>query len=308
MHHTYSYFVLPFQLEKEILKHHNVGLFTESYENPVFLRKQVDRKERNLELPGEPQYKSKCDVLPSCQDESVDTSNNADKDMHSPDTKENELQVINDNKGEKIENTSVTANQKIEIVKEVYDFTGMTEEQIDDISDEPVQKRIKVDNENIKDEETGPLTDDLDSNMLENGNDSCLDGETALYNVEEVEDKISTTKEVPCDRDQMIEKHTDRTSTESNTSDVGTDSLDVEEKTARKHKPIGAIIEEYNEEKMYELTDLCCQDCKTVYIDPKEEDLVMYLHAYRYKVGDVAYFVLQGSLSIMLLIFTRFWI
>ena len=45
-----------------------------------------------------------------------------------------------------------------------------------------------------------------------------------------------------------------------------------------------AVIKDYDEEKMFDAIDVDCEECKKDRADPTDEDLIMYLHAYRYKV------------------------
>ena len=50
-------------------------------------------------------------------------------------------------------------------------------------------------------------------------------------------------------------------------------------------QPKVAIVEDYNEEKMYDLIDVGCDNCSVSYKDPTDAELLMFLHAYRYKVS-----------------------
>ena len=263
--------MFSFQLEKEILKHHNVGMFFESYENPVFLRKQADAKERNIKTGKELQDKSKCSAL---ENDSVDTSISADKDM----PVEGNSVAVNDLTHEKMENTSMNSSENIEVVhSELCDSSER--------AGEPAHKRIKVDSAEVKDKKSSAVQHELDAQILEIGKHSCVnDQESILHTVESFDDGFSALNKDAAESYQTMHNVTDRT---YDKSDIGANSGCTEKNIAQKHQPVDAIVGEYNEEKMYELTDLCCKDCKTVYIDPKEEDLVMYLHAYRYKVSNI---------------------
>ena len=50
-------------------------------------------------------------------------------------------------------------------------------------------------------------------------------------------------------------------------------------------QPKVAVVEDYNEEKMYDLIDVGCDNCSVSYKDPTDAELLMFLHAYRYKVS-----------------------
>ena len=50
-------------------------------------------------------------------------------------------------------------------------------------------------------------------------------------------------------------------------------------------QPKVAVVEDYNEEKMYDLIDVGCDNCSVSYKDPTSAELLMFLHAYRYKVS-----------------------
>ena len=256
-------------------------MFCESYENPVFLRKQADAAEKKLKHGTEIKDDSTLD------NEAAAASNDADKDMVKSDIVEDNVIAVTDVSHEKMDNVT---SQEINNVG-VCDSVKRTEECIVHLSEEPAQKRMKVDSNEIKDkakidnEKSNDVKIEPSAENLEAGKQVCVnDQESAFLNDEGLDERTSEPNKVAADIDQTAH-NMKRTSSASN---VGTDSV---EKSSQTQKPTGStcIIEEYNEEKMYEFTDLCCQDCKTAYIDPQEKDLVMYLHAYRYKGSDWEY-------------------
>lgn len=270
-------------------------MFIESFENPLYMKKQETVKKKNLESTEESNdNKLVCSATSGIidQNEIKSVSDSADLLRDTAEETECEPQGSDLDKGENTGNSSLTHIERNKTVsKEVYDFNEISEP-VSEMNDGPPEKRVKIDTAEDAGEEVNDMTNASNCSIM-SGDFECIVNVTEQDTYSNSKDTLSKLKDIEnrtnkdsktVDSSKIDQVHnTSRTDSASNVSDssIGPNTLG----SYRNRKDL-ATVEEYNEERMSDCVDICCQDCKTVYVDPKDEDLVMYLHAYRYKVCD----------------------
>lgn len=270
-------------------------MFIESFENPLYMKKQETVKKKNLESTEESNdNKLVCSATSGIidQNEIKSVSDSADLLRDTAEETECEPQGSDLDKGENTGNSSLTHIERNKTVsKEVYDFNEISEP-VSEMNDGPPEKRVKIDTAEDAGEEVNDMTNASNCSIM-SGDFECIVNVTEQDTYSNSKDTLSKLKDIEnrtnkdsktVDSSKIDQVHnTSRTDSASNVSDS---SIDPNTLGSYRNRKDLATVEEYNEERMSDCVDICCQDCKTVYVDPKDEDLVMYLHAYRYKVCD----------------------
>lgn len=252
------------KLEEDIIKKHDVGQFVDPQGHQLYKRKLAARNQSKTQS----------------QNKSDDISASVDHNIGEPSEKSLKL----------------TESERIS-----EEETGFTEtfKACADLN-EPPEKRIKADrcsSDSADDHaqimiasDIGVVKDNVEKNNKNSGN--ATEGEELGKNIENsIKDNAQLTARTSNAQVDNNQVDIDR-SLESTTSTLSaTCDKSTNDKTAQSDGDTikVSVIEDYNVEKMYDVIDLDCKDCKVKYLDPAKEDLIMYLHAYRYKGTDWEY-------------------
>ena len=284
-----------------------MGLFIDPQENRLYKRKLAAVNQEKLEemsqIPNESVSTSGV-IIPTESDSTVnDNSCNSVLETEAnecaiacsvvnqveatKDTLNNTTQIIESDQqvdldtGKTTENFALSEGKENESVhRDMTDCVQKTADAADYIK-EPPEKRIKIDINELQQGISGSRTSTNTNQEAENLTLKDFDETKVGF----VGDSAQMSKLDTAAHDLNSEKVRDNGIANASVSSVvkrvydpglsGTGSVS----TGRV-----AVIEDYNEEKMYDLIDVGCKDCQVVYVNPAEKDLIMYLHAYRYKV------------------------
>ena len=293
-------FSMWFQIEKGVLKYHNVGLYITG-DSDLCKRKLAALNKRELNELEELPEASTCRTLDKIDNPVLDNSANIHACSANAETLKGASE-LDDDMG-LCEKSNASSKEK-PISREVLDFNEMPEEPEDNEVQPPPEKKAKVDSSEIVVEQN--LSDiEFSENLLTQSTGSSVErteNSAERKDSEEDQEVSEETNTQVADRNNsadqsvsgnnsdkiIVEDNTASTSNTCDSSNMNTTKSGLSETAcADTGKFETTVIEDYNEEKMFDLIDTDCKDCQVMYSDPTEEDLIMYLHAYRYKVGQI---------------------
>ena len=351
------------------MKNHRVELFVIG-ENPLQKRKLAEKHQRQLEsnkqmsesLVTTSTSKPLNDMENPTNDrldkvgslnvnhesmkESLNTDNEAKKETVNTNSElVNDAPMLDDNPTGNLVNSS-TNGKDGKISREMFEFVEMCEETEDVVDSQPPEKRVRVcDSDILQDQAvnvnncTESMLTECNGSDLEKTKDSTkeIDNENLELEIIDQENVLRATKSEQSTSDNNSSKSIEETSDSSlsnapvsnsnEVSDLGLEVIDQEKvhraintdqstsdnnssksieetsDTSLSNAPVSnsnevsdlgltggqpkvAVVEDYNEEKMYDLIDVGCDNCSVSYKDPTSAELLMFLHAYRYKVSE----------------------